>query len=337
MWTNSLRKNAEKKNKNSLFDLKARWLKILLLAGITLFIFYLLFTRIDFFTVLDILKKVSIWYLLLAFLLLTILPTVMLALRWQEILKSMSYRVSFPRCFFIVIGIWPLATVSPSKSGDLLRAYSLKNDISASKVAGSVLTERALDIFSLAMFSLVGSIIFRNQEIFIIAIIILTAIVLAFIVVNLGIRFPIKKSWQDKLDNLLLSLRTLVQGKRALALILLLTFGKWFVSILQTKLFFQAIDVQVPLLFTATALPIAIFVGLIPITLSGMGTRDSAIVFFFSGYASSSQSLAVGILYSFFGYWLLSIIGLPFMQKALGHRRPELDSKEHTEKSKKIL
>ena len=239
----------------------------------------------------------------------------------------MSYRVSFLRCFLIVVGIWPLATISPSKSGDLLRAYSLKNEIPASKVAGSVLTERALDVFSLAMFSLLGSIIFRNLKILLIAIIILAAIILVFIVINLGIQFSIKKSWQEKLDNIFLSLRTLAQDKKSFALIISLTFGKWFVSILQTKLFFQSIDVQVPLLFTATAMPIAIFVGLIPITLSGMGTRDSAIVFFFSDYASSSQSLAVGILYSFFGYWLLSIIGLPFMQKALGHRRPKLNSK----------
>jgi len=303
------------------------WLKTLSLIVITCLIFFLLFTRIDFFSILNTLRRANLWYLLAAFLLTTSFP-VMLAFRWQEILKSMNYHVSSLRCFLIVLGIWPLATVSPSKSGDLLRAYSLKNEIPVSKVAGSVLTERALDIFSLAIFSLVGSIIFHNMKIFFIATVILAVITLVFIVVNLEIRFSIKKSWQDKLDNLFLSLRTLARNKRSFALVLLLTFGKWFVSILQTKLFFQAIDVQVPLLFTATALPIAFFVGLIPITLSGMGTRDSAIVFFFSGYASASQSLAVGILYSFFGYWLLSIIGLPFMQKALGHRCPKLNSRD---------
>ena len=302
---------------------KVHWLKTPLFVCITLLIFCLLFAYVDLSVVVDILKEMNVWYLPLAFLL-SISCLLMLALRWKEILKSMDYHVSFIRCFLIVVGIWPLATVSPSKSGDLLRAYSLKNEIPASKVAGSVLTERALDVFSLAMFSLAGSIIFHNINIFFIAIVILASITLVFIVVNLGIRFPIKKSWQDKLDNLLLSLRTLAQNKRIFALILLLTFGKWFVSILQTKLLFQAVDVQVPLLFTATALPIAIFVGLIPITLSGMGTRDSAIVFFFSDYANASQALAVGILYSFFGYWLLSIIGLPFIRKALKSKQPEL-------------
>jgi len=298
------------------------WLKMFLFLGITILIFYLLFRRIDFFAVLGLIRQVSVWYMLIAFLLTMSFP-VMSALRWQQILKSMDYHVSFVRCLLIIVGIWPISATSPSKAGDLLKAYSLRNDIPASKVAGSVLTERALDVFSLTMFSLAGSIIFRKLEILLIAVAILVIIILAFIIVNLGIRFPIKESWQEKLDNLLLSTRTLAQNKWALVLILFLTFGNWFASIVQTKLLFQAIDAQVPLLFTATALPIAIFVGLIPITLSGMGTRDSAIVFFFSDYASASQALAVGILYSFFGYWLLSIIGLPFMRKALRSKSSE--------------
>ena len=296
--------------------LKTKWFKTLLFVGITLLIFYLLFRRIDFFAVLDILTRVSIWYLLLAFLL-TVLFPVVLAIRWQEILKSMGYHISFFRCFLIVVGIWPLSSISPSKSGDLLKAYSLKNEVPASKVVGSILTERTLDIFSLATFSLVGSVIFRKLELLFIAIIILASITLVFIIANIGIRLPIKEAWREKLDNLLLSTRTFVQNKWTFVLIVFLTFGKSIAQILQIKILFQAVDVQVPLLFTIAAFPIAIFVGLIPITLGGMGTRDSAIVFFFSGYASSSQSLAVGILYSFFGYWLLSIIGLPLMQRAL--------------------
>jgi uncharacterized membrane protein YbhN (UPF0104 family) len=297
--------------------LKTKWFKTLLFVGITLLIFYLLFTRIDFFAVLDILKQVSIWYLLSAFLVLTVLSPLMSALRWQGILKSMNYHVSFLRCSLITVGIWPLSAISPSKSGDLLKAYSLKNEVPVSKVIGSVLTERVLDILSLATFSLVGAVLFRKLEILSIAIIILAGITLVFIIANIGIRLPIKEAWQEKLDNLLLSTRTFAQNKWTFVLIVFLTFGKSFAQILQAKILFHAVDVQVPLLFTTAALPIAIFVGLIPITLGGMGTRDSAIVFFFSSYASASQSLAVGILYSFFGYWLLSIIGLPLMRRAL--------------------
>jgi hypothetical protein len=48
-----------------------------------------------------------------------------------------------------------------------------------------------------------------------------------------------------------------------------------------------------------------------------MGTRDSAIIVLFHPYAAADVSLGVGILYSLFGYWLPSLIGLPFLQRAL--------------------
>ncbi len=89
----------------------------------------------------------------------------------------------------------------------------------------------------------------------------------------------------------------------------------WFISIVQTMTFFYAVGTNVPLLFTVANIPIAIFIGLIPITLGGMGTRDAAIIFLFSEFATPEKLLGVGILFSIFRYWLLSLIGIPFMRK----------------------
>jgi glycosyltransferase 2 family protein len=77
------------------------------------------------------------------------------------------------------------------------------------------------------------------------------------------------------------------------------------------------VDANVPLLYTFAALPPALFAGLMPFTLGGMGTRDSVIMLLFEGYATTAQSLTVGILYSFFGRWLLSILGIPFLQRLI--------------------
>ena len=85
----------------------------------------------------------------------------------------------------------------------------------------------------------------------------------------------------------------------------------------QTKLLFDGVGVGVPLGFTAAALPVAIFVGLLPITCGGMGTRDSAIAVLFAEFATAPQALAVALLYSFFGYWLLAVVGIPFVKKAI--------------------
>ena len=82
-------------------------------------------------------------------------------------------------------------------------------------------------------------------------------------------------------------------------------------------MFFYALGINIPLLFTIANIPIAIFIGLVPVTLGGMGTRDAAIIFLFSEYATPSELLGIGILFSIFRYWLLSLIGIPFMKKLI--------------------
>lgn len=98
---------------------------------------------------------------------------------------------------------------------------------------------------------------------------------------------------------------------------LLLTALNWFASMVQTKLLFGGVGAVVPLGFTVAALPVVLFVGLLPITFAGMGTRDSAMLVMFFAYATQAQILAVGLLYTFFGYWLLALVGIPFVKNAL--------------------
>jgi uncharacterized membrane protein YbhN (UPF0104 family) len=91
----------------------------------------------------------------------------------------------------------------------------------------------------------------------------------------------------------------------------------WVVTVFIAWILFHAVDAKVPLLYTFAGLPPALFAGLMPFTLGGMGTRDSVIMLLFEGYATSAQSLTVGILYAFFGRWLLSILGIPFLQRLI--------------------
>jgi len=80
---------------------------------------------------------------------------------------------------------------------------------------------------------------------------------------------------------------------------------------------FLALGANIPIIYIFAAFPLSIFIGLIPITLAGMGTRDSAIIYFFAHLTSPSICLAMGLLYSLFGYFLLSLLGLPFMKRLL--------------------
>lgn len=306
--TNNKPSQGENRRKNTL--------KTALIIVITFVIFYVIFNKIDFFSMVNVLARANLWYLFIAFLL-TSLLSIIIAKRWKIILKAMGYNVRYLECFCMVMGTHPLASVTPSKSGDLVKAYYIKDKIPISKTVGSVLTEKALDVFILLLLCLIGLAFYPRSWMLIIAVIIIIGIIVFFVLSHLDVNLPIKKSWNNKLQNMLLSTRALTKDKKRFFVVAIDTFTLWFIAIIQTAIFFFALGIDVPLLFTMANIPIAIFVGMIPVTLGGMGTRDCAIILLFSNYGNPSELLSVGILFSLFRYWLLSLMGIPFMLKLL--------------------
>ncbi|MEA2077804.1 MAG: lysylphosphatidylglycerol synthase transmembrane domain-containing protein [Candidatus Marinimicrobia bacterium] len=292
--------------------------KTILVLSITIAIFYFIFTKIDFYSVIAVLSHANHFYLLIA-LLFSFIILLIAAKRWQTILAMMGYSLRYKECFNLIMGALPLTSLTPSKSGDVIKAYYLKDKIPATVTAGSVLTERIFDVLTLVLFFLLGMTFCKKYESAGIAFLIFTFIIALFLLARASCKFhlPIKSSWNEKVQNVILATRLVTEDKRAFSIILSYSLLIWFVSIVQTLLFFYAVDIKVPLLFTMANIPIAIFIGLIPVTLGGMGTRDAAIIFLFSGYATPSQLLGVGILFSVFRYWLLSLMGLPFMRKMM--------------------
>jgi uncharacterized membrane protein YbhN (UPF0104 family) len=63
--------------------------------------------------------------------------------------------------------------------------------------------------------------------------------------------------------------------------------------------------------------PIVNFICLLPITIAGIGTRESAMLFFYNGLAENSQILSVALLYSFIVSIVIPLACLPFTRKYL--------------------
>jgi len=291
-------------------------LKLLILLAITLFIYSQLFKIVGFHNILRVLSGADPEYLALSLLPFS-LSILLTAKRWQNILLAMGYPINYIRCFNVLMAAFPLTSITPSKSGDLIRAYYLKSEIPITKVMGSVLTERLFDMSILVCFSLIGMAFFERYEFASAVFCIFILITLAILVLYRGVNLPLKKSWNTKIQNIALSLRLLIKNKSLLFSVASYSAVIWGLAVVQTVMLFYALNIHVPLIFVAGNIPIAIFVGLIPVSLGGMGTRDAAIIFLFSDYASASQLLGVGILFSLFRYWLLSLSGIPFMKKML--------------------
>ena len=210
-----------------------------------------------------------------------------------------------------------LTSITPSKSGDVIKAYYLKDRIPPSKTVGSLLTERIFDVFMLISFSLIGMAFYQKYEFATIIFGFLLLLIVLIFILHTNVRLPIKESWNEKLQNIALSMKTLIKNRKALLAVILSSFSIWFLAVVQTLMFFYALGIDLSFLFTMANTPIAIFIGMIPVTLGGMGTRDAAIIFLFSEFATPEKLLGVGILFSIFRYWLLSLLRIPFMQNTM--------------------
>lgn len=291
-------------------------LRGLLLIAVTATTLALLFRQIDLRAVASHLREITAGTWVLAFLLTLSFP-VFSALRWRLTLRAIGHDVSFFRCLTIVLGVSPISAIAPSKVGDLLKAISFRGEIGVLEVGGTVLVERALDVILLAAFALVGAIAHGHSLIARAAAVISGVGLIGLLLIPHLVAVVPKPTLRAKLERAAGVLRALRRRPGLAAGMVIYTTANWFASIAQTHLLLIAVGAQPSFLLTTAVLPMAIFVGLLPLTIGGMGTRDAALVSLLAPAATAPQSLAVGLLYSFFGYWLLAVLGLPFLRRAL--------------------
>lgn len=289
-------------------------IKFAVLLVITLLIFYLIFQKIDYVSLKETLLNANLSYLAIASLLILLVP-IFSAKKWQSVLEAMNYSISWKESFDIIMAAFPVSVITPSKSGDLIRAYYLRDKIPVIQTMGAVITERFIDVSILAFFSFIGALIFKNELILGISLSIIFLIFLFCLVIN-RIKLPFPK-WQQKIEGFSQVLKIFIHQPQKVLPVLLYALILWSIVILEVKLLFLVLGANISLFYITAVFPLAIFIGLIPITIAGMGTRDSAIIYFFSLWTKSSVCLGVGFLYSFFSYWFLALLGLPIMKKLL--------------------
>jgi glycosyltransferase 2 family protein len=302
-----------------------KYLKFFIILITTCVVFYLLFRQIDLDSVWNIILHANIWWLLATFSVILTYP-IFGALRWRIILNSMGFNLKFWKAFKIVMGAWSLSSVTPSKAGDLIRANPIKNSVPISKTAGSILIERVFDVLLLLILALIGGIVYNNAIVISIMAAGLVAVFLFFILAkNINkIKLPIKDKHKEKLNNIFYSSKILLKQPKQFIQVALITLLNWLGTFLQVYFLYLALGIQVSFVFICLILPIALFIGILPVTLAGMGTRDSAIVYLFASVAPASINLSMGILYSIFGYWIIAILGLFFL-KSLSTTKEQID------------
>lgn len=305
-------------------------IKQIILPLITISLLCYLFSRFDIKEILNIYLNSNELLLALSIIIILSIPFIS-AFRWKKIINTLDYDVPYKTTLKAFWASIPLSKITPGSSGDFIRSYYLKNKIPASQGIGIILFERLLDVGVIALLSFIGGIINNYKIAELLGLSFFSAILL-FLFIAPKIKINNKK-WKLKINNLFLIFNKAYKSKVEFAKILFYTIIQWLLVILFVFIAFLSMDIDINFLKVLTIQPIVILTSLLPFTISGIGTREASMIFLYKDLVSANSALAVGIMYSFLGNIILSLVGLPFMVNILknsNYKKPKNNEKNKT-------
>ena len=295
---------------------KKKWFA---LAG-TLVILLVLLLSVNLSQTFDTFRSMKPLPLLLAIALAVFASYIIGGYKWQRILAGLGFAVPFREILFVRLGGEPVKFVFPAKAGELIKPLYLKSarDVPMTESIGSLALDKIFNlaglavVFALAVTVTVGWVFGAAM------------LVLVALSVWLMHRFSKRLAdWLEKKEGKIAQLparllRTLHGLSPKEALIQVLLGGLFlFSEVITGYLSLYAAGVPVSFFEAATALPIVIVMVQIPITISGIGTREAGMMLFFAPFAPASTLLAVGVAFTMVELIAPVLFGLPWLPSLL--------------------
>jgi hypothetical protein len=246
---------------------------------------------------------------------------------WRRALKVLKCNISSKEALFIRTASYPINAIFPVKTGELINVLYLKRQrgLPFKKGVGSIIFIITLNLYTLLFFSITSFVLFGN---FLFSITWGWFLVIVFLLLTI-LFFEPKKSYNfvfyflrkihTKFYDItkdLIEIFEKISFKRKIVLIfysgviVLLTLIDYYIL-------FMALNLDVPLYSILFFTPLIILISRVPVTISGLGVRETLIILLFSRYTSPASLLAVGILISFIDYIFPALIGLFFIKSFL--------------------
>ena len=278
--------------------------------------------------------------LLVTAVLTALVGVVLSAWRWQRVLLLFDARVSLPALFsHYVVGLL-VGNVLPSTiGGDVVRVARASNTVGSSETSfGSVVLERltgfvALPLIVFAGFAIRPSLIHHAHAWIAILVAALTLVLLALILFvaghpRLAGRYAKKESNARFIGAVHLGVERLRREPRQIGPVIGTSLLFQASQVAMFGLIFRALDLPVPIAAVVAFAPAVLMLQVLPITFSGLGVREGALVLFLrSFHVSNAQGGAAGLLW--WGCMIaVSMIGAPAFAMGNRHSSPKT-VKEH--------
>lgn len=242
------------------------------------------------------------------------------AQRWKTIVSWQGIDVGIWRAFRIYAASLFLGVVTPGHIGDFAKSIYLSNlGFSAGRAVMSSVADRLFDIGALGVVCFASLLAFpglmENQLLIGISIFIVVAAVMAAFLyrrdillraMRLFVRaFPsnrirgsAERAIAEGLDEF-----SMMDRKRVFA-VSLLTAAAWLMHYSFFIVLSQALSIGASSMLVCLAVSIAIVISLVPVSISGLGTRDLALIFIFGRYGYSRDE-AVTFSFAFIVSYLI--------------------------------
>jgi hypothetical protein len=263
------------------------------IIGIALFIYLLI--KLDVTKVFKEVVNLNLFYLLLAFLLVLVFFTTQ-TLKWFVIARKQRIKIPFKDAFKInLIGDF-YGLVTPSKIGSVMRVDYLRDyGADTGKGLSNFIVDKVLDLTSLFILAIGLGIIFYQNQISLNYFYIIIPIFLAIIVVSLIfykkestkpiLRFIyrrlIPKRFKEKSKTIFNSFYQDMPSLGFLFFVFLMNLINWIVDYAGMYFMGRALGINIGFIPFLAILPISTLVAQIPITISGLGTRELTMISLF--------------------------------------------------------
>jgi len=272
--------------------------KLFPLIGIALFIYiiYSVGWQKIFLTI----SQANIYFLLIAFPF--VIPAVIIkAIKWKLVVNQFDKKFPLIESLKIwLIGLF-FGAVTPGRFGDFIKTFYLKNrGVHFGTSLSTIFVDRVMDILSLVFLSTLGSFfiffIFKRLDIslylFFLGGILLVIILLlsrkksmlffARPIFNYMVPTKHRRSLKAGFNDFYHSLSVLRNRKKIIFVVFALSLFSWLISYVQGLYIFKSFGVDVPFIYLVTFASTEVLLSLLPISISGFGTREFVLVTLFS-------------------------------------------------------
>lgn len=251
-------------------------------------------------------------------------------LRWQYLMRVVGIQYSLWQCSKVWLVGFFAGAVTPAKMGDAVRALYVRENTGRSfgEAFLTVFIDRLWDLLFVLLLGMISVLLFSRYYIqlpsmWIVATATVVIVVIVYLVLNRAVMQKLAKPVFNALmpkkyrerfsltfDSFYDSLGVYARDWNVVLIPFLLTLACWVAVFGLAYYMTLVLEIDVSLPYIVLIMPIVTLAELIPVSVSGLGTRDATVIYFFSVVGvSSAMAVGFSIGYLLAGTYLTSLAG----------------------------